>query len=649
MLLLSKIFMSDLNRLAPHWRHLLLVAAFILVPPDSFAVAASTDGDTAPWRVLVLLGGDPGQLAVQQQDLAFRKSLLVAAPNGVDFFTESIDTVRFRYSDMAAEFLALLRRKYATQRVDLVVGLGGQTIEFIRRHHDELWPGAPTLLYSLNDEMVQRLGLPAGASYVPWQHNIEGTLALIAAVQADARRLIVVGGAADFDRDLTARVVSLARAQALWQVEVWDDLSVAQLRARAATLGADSAIFFTSMSRDATGQAMFPADALERFAGASAVPIYGLYSSYLGRGVMAGHMADFEGNGRRAGEVAAKLLSGQDGSVVEEAVPTRCVADHDLLVARGLSASGLPAGCELLNMPRGGIWQEHRVYVVTALVVLLLQALTIGLLLVQRRQRRKAEAEATERRLELGRAARFAAMGELTASIAHEINQPLGAILANADAAAMMLRDGSATQENLGEMLADIRREDLRASEVIRRLRTLLEKRAVTQAAFRLHPVLDEALGLLAPEARRRSVEIERSFEARDDRLLGDAVQLQQVLINLALNAMDAMHQTAPAQRRLSISTADGAAALELRVADRGCGIDADQRDKVFESFATTKPRGMGLGLSIVRAIVEAHHGHIGLAARDGGGTVFTITLPRRGSDVVEGGQPGGPARVMPA
>jgi hypothetical protein len=120
MLLLSKIFISDLNRLALHWRHLLLVEALVLVPPDSFAAAASTDGDTAPWRVLVLLGGDPGQLAVQQQDLAFRKSLLAAAPNGVDFFTESIDTVRFRYSDVASEFLALMRRKYATQRVDLV-------------------------------------------------------------------------------------------------------------------------------------------------------------------------------------------------------------------------------------------------------------------------------------------------------------------------------------------------------------------------------------------------------------------------------------------------------------------------------------------------------------------------------------------------
>jgi signal transduction histidine kinase/ABC-type uncharacterized transport system substrate-binding protein len=646
--LLSEIFMSDLTFLAMRWRDLLLVAALVLASPDAFSGTASTDGGAVPWRVLVLLGGDPGQLAVQQQDQAFRKSLLEAAPNGVDFFTESIDTVRFRYTELASDFLALMRRKYATQPVDLVVGLGGQTIEFIRRHHDELWPGAPILLYSINDEMVQRLGLPAGTSYVPWHHNIEGTLSLIAAVQPDARRLIVVGGAAQFDHDLAARVAWKARAQELWQVEVWDDLSIAQLRTRAAALGADSAIFYTSISRDATGQAMFPADALERFAGAAAVPIYGLYSSYLGRGVMAGHMADFDGNGRRAGEVAAKLLSGQRDSVIEEAVPTRCVAEHGLLVARGLSASVLPAGCEVLNRPRS-IWQDHGAYVVTALGVLLLQALTIGLLLVQRRQRRKAEAEATERRLELGRATRFAAMGELTASIAHEINQPLGAILANADAAAMMLRDGSATQENMGEMLADIRREDLRASEVIRRLRTLLEKRAVIQASFRLHPVLDEALGLLAPEARRRDVEIERRFEARDDHMLGDPVQLQQVLINLALNAMDAMQTIAPAQRRLSVSTADGKATLELRVADRGCGIDAAQRDKVFESFVTTKPRGMGLGLSIVRAIVEAHHGHIGLAARDGGGTVFAVTLPRQGSEVASGGQPGDSAWAVPA
>jgi signal transduction histidine kinase len=626
----TPIIMREVNPLALKWpRNVLHRALIVLALCAGPAAGAPTSELAAPWRVLVLLGGDPGQIAVQQQDQAFRMALLAAAPNGVDFFTESLDTVRFRYADQATEFLALQRKKYATQRVDLVVGLGGLTIDFINRHHNDLWPQAPVLLYSINEVVARRVGMPAAASFVPWRHNIEGTLSLIENLQPQARRLIAIGGTTESDRALTARVAALAGARALWQTETWNELTIPQLRQRVAALDRSSAIVFTTLSRDATGQAMFPADALQRFASVSAAPIYGLYTSYLGRGVTAGHMADFEGNGRRAGEVAAALLSGQASAVIEQPIPTKCVADYALLVTHGLSPSGLPADCELRNAPRG-LWQDYGAFVAAALGVLVLQALTIGALLVQRQRRRKAEAEATERRLELGRAARFAAMGELTASIAHEINQPLGAILANTDAAAMMLRSGTASEAQLGEMLADIRREDLRASEVIRRLRALLEKRVVTQLPFHLHPVLDDALGLLASEARRRGVVIERSFDARDDQLLGDAVQLQQVLINLALNAMDAMQQQAPGRRQLSIRTVDGNGEVELHVADRGCGISDAQHDKVFDSFVTTKPHGMGLGLSIVRSIVEAHGGRIGFAPREGGGTVFTVTFPRR-------------------
>jgi C4-dicarboxylate-specific signal transduction histidine kinase len=221
-------------------------------------------------------------------------------------------------------------------------------------------------------------------------------------------------------------------------------------------------------------------------------------------------------------------------------------------------------------------------------------------------------------------------MGELTASIAHEINQPLGAILSNADAADLLLQGGKATNEELREILADIRRDDLRAHEVIRRLRALLGKREVEHAQMHLHAVLDEALALLVPAASRRGVVVERRFECADDRLLGDPVQMQQVLINLAQNAMDAMDGTELGARRLSVVTADRGDAIELAVADRGCGIEPSRRAAVFESFHTTKPDGMGLGLSIVRAIVQAHRGSIAVAARDGGGARFTVTLPRR-------------------
>lgn len=585
-----------------------------------------------PWRVLILMSVDSALPAVRLHDDAFRQALQAAAPAGVSIFTETLDTVRFNYAELAPEYLALTRKKYAAQPIDLVVGVSDGAVAFLQDHHAALWPGAPVLFTALEVGRAGHQRLHPAAPHVVWQPDIEGTLDLIKALQPRARRLIVVGGGPVYDRELTTRATHQAQARALWQVESWSSYSIEQLRLRLAALGPDSAVLYTTMFRDTNGRATFPGDALAQFADASGAPVYGLYGTYIGRGAVAGSVIDVADSGRRAAQMAIALLSGQPVPAHEThpLASTRCVADHRQLLAHGLSAQALPADCEIRYLPRN-LWVEYRGFVLAAAAVVFFQALTIGALLLQRLRRRQAEAEAARRRLELGRAMRFAAMGELTASIAHEINQPLGAILANADAADLMLRQGHASHGQLREILADIRRDDLRAHEVIRRLRALLEKREVEHQPLRLHPALKDLLGLLAPEAERRGIVVEQQFDARDDSLQGDAVQLQQVLMNLALNAMDAMEQTPAAERRLRIGTADHGDAIELTVADRGAGIADAMHGAIFESFVTTKSHGMGLGLPIVRAIVEAHGGRIAVSSPPGGGASFTVTLPRRG------------------
>lgn len=599
--------------------------------PAASAPAASAPAAPEPKRVVILMGADPSLPALRQFDDAFRKALAAGTPGGITFFTDTLDAQRFNYAAIAPEFLALERKKYSGQPVDLVVGVAEGAVDFIRDHGQQLWPGAPVLLSGLDDANSNRSQLPPGATTLRWRLDIDGTLALIEKLQPGAKRLVIIGGSAPFDRSITARVAERVANRPRWQMELWERYSADELRGRVAKLDNTTAVIFTSMLRDAQGRAGFSADVMARVAEVSRAPIYGLYGTFVGRGLVAGQVVDFPDLGRRAAQLALPLLAAEAASAPGTVLVagSSCVADHLQLRAHGLSAANLPAGCELRNPPRN-LWTEYRAFVLTAAAVVLLQAFTIGALLLNRRRRRVAEADAAQRRLELGRAVRFAAMGELTASIAHEINQPLGAILSNADAAAMMLRAGTATSEELQEILSDIRRDDLRAHEVIRRLRALLEKNEVEQTEVHLHAALNEVMVLLEPEARRRNVNIERRFEASIDSLLGDAIQLQQVLLNLGLNALDAMEKTPAEARRLSIRTADRGDSIELTVADRGSGIDAAQRDSVFDSFYTTKPHGMGLGLSIVRAIVEAHEGHISVAAGEGGGTIFSVRLPRR-------------------
>jgi C4-dicarboxylate-specific signal transduction histidine kinase len=306
------------------------------------------------------------------------------------------------------------------------------------------------------------------------------------------------------------------------------------------------------------------------------------------------------------------------------------VANATELERFGLSASRLPDGCQVINFPQS-IFREYRgtmLTLLTLLAVLLAQSVTIVALLTQRRQRRRAEAEAAARGSELARAARFAAAGELSASIAHEVGQPLGAILSNADAAELLVTSPHVDFDELQEILADVKRDALRANDVVQRLRALLEKQSVVFSPLLLDATLADTLPLVAPEARRRGMVIDAQFGAGDLEVTGDHVQLQQVLLNLAVNAMDAMQESAPESRILSLATKRVGEGVEIVVADRGSGFHAATPQQLFEPFYTTKPHGMGLGLSIVRSIVEAHRGRVTAALRKGGGTEVVVWLP---------------------
>ncbi|HWB02855.1 MAG TPA: PAS domain S-box protein [Verrucomicrobiales bacterium] len=267
-----------------------------------------------------------------------------------------------------------------------------------------------------------------------------------------------------------------------------------------------------------------------------------------------------------------------------------------------------------------------------------IQAITIGtepcyISILQDITERKRTEESLQ---DAAHMSRLAIMGELTATIAHEINQPLGAILTNAEAAEILLSQSSPPLKEIEHILADIRRDDVRAGQVIRRIRSLLRKKEIVLAPLDLNKVTREVLRLIAPETFRRGVAVQQELTSHPLLVQGDAIYLQQVILNLALNAMDAMDAIPMPQRRLKVSTSVRENGLAmLTVSDTGTGIPSETVPRIFESFFTTKPEGMGLGLGIARSIVEAHGGRITVGTGTEGGTHFHTFLPRHISSAV--------------
>ena len=240
----------------------------------------------------------------------------------------------------------------------------------------------------------------------------------------------------------------------------------------------------------------------------------------------------------------------------------------------------------------------------------------------------RAELEAQQSRAELAHFNRLSTMGELTASLAHELNQPLTGILGNAQAAQRMLATSQVDMEELKEILKDIVADDQRAGETIQRMRKLLRKTEGDIAPLDLNAIILEVASLLKSDAIIKNLRLDLNLWPGPLRIKGDHVELRQLVLNLILNAMDAMSQSRIPEAAIVVTSARSLGHVHVAVQDSGDGIAPEAAEHIFEPFFTTKPNGMGMGLSIARSIVESHGGSIWVTANADHGALFEFKLP---------------------
>jgi PAS domain S-box-containing protein len=251
-------------------------------------------------------------------------------------------------------------------------------------------------------------------------------------------------------------------------------------------------------------------------------------------------------------------------------------------------------------------------------------------------ERKQAEAQAERHRRELAHLGRVALVGELSGTLAHELNQPLAAILANARAGQRFLAHSPPNLDQIDEILGAIVDDDRRAGDVIRRLRSLLKKDDGKREWLDINVIVNDVVGIAHSDLIAREISISQALEPGLPPIVGDPVQLQQVMLNLVLNACDAMQTTEVGMRRLTLSTAsaDGDG-VRVTVSDTGPGVRPDHVEQIFEPFVTSKPQGIGLGLAICRSIVSAHDGRLWVENNQERGASFHLLLPVSAGDAV--------------
>jgi two-component system, LuxR family, sensor kinase FixL len=251
--------------------------------------------------------------------------------------------------------------------------------------------------------------------------------------------------------------------------------------------------------------------------------------------------------------------------------------------------------------------------------------------------RRKAEEEARRRNAELAHAARLSTIGELTSGIAHEVNQPLTAMVNFAEACLRMLRAGNTDPDKLEDALGQIAAQGQRAAHIVRHLRRLARKGESEHIAVDLSGLVHEVLDLSRHELRASDIAVTLALDEPLAPVHCDRMQIEQVILNLVRNAMDILQEVPAEQRELTVrARSDGRGGTEITVEDTGKGFEAHMSERLFETFFTTKVDGLGMGLSISRSIIEAHGGRLWASPRPGGGAIFHVNLPVAESEIAE-------------
>ena len=551
------------------------------------------------------------------------------SPWPLDIIENSLVGARFSDENPEAPFVEYLSALFAKHPLDVIVSIGAPAADFVQRYRQRLFPTTPMVFTAVDQRRVQYSSLTGNDVAVAVNINYLSAFENILQVLPDTKNVIVVVGTSPIEKfwkeAIGKQVQPLTnRIKLLWT----DGLPFEELLKQASALPPHTAIFWELMIVDAAGVVHEGDLPLERLHAVANAPIFSYDESFFGSAIVGGPLLLVADTSRLTAAVAIHVLSGQNAGDIKVR-PVEFSAprfDWRQMQRWGISEKNLPPGSEILFRPSTA-WEQYKTPILAIIAAFFAQASLIAWLIHEHQYRRRAERTARETFSELAQVNRMATAGELSATIAHEVRQPLAGMVSMAGAALRWLSTENPDIGRARDALNKVVVAGHHASDVITNVRAMFEKDTQEKTPTDVNKLIRTVLTLVDIDLRKHSIECQVTLSEQLPPAMANAVQLQQVVLNLVMNAIESMNSAEP--RVLSIkSESTGQDSIRVAIEDTGSGIDPSNRDRIFKPLFTTKVRGMGMGLSICHSIMESHDGKIWVSAGASRGSIFQFELP---------------------
>jgi signal transduction histidine kinase len=587
--------------------------------PKRVLIIDSFGRDFAPWNEYVK---------------RFRADLDRQLSEPLDLYETSLAIPRFSDESKESEpkesqFIDYLHSLFGDRRLDLIVTIGAPAAQFAQRNRVRLFPTTPLLLGILDKRWVPPESLTTNDTVLAASVDQIAVVENILRVRPQTTHVAVVIGNSPTEKYWLGQLQETFQSFRDRVAFTWlNELSLADMEKRVEALPPRSAVYFFLLAVDAAGVPHEEQKALNRLNAVSNSPIFSFSDSSFGHGIVGGPLISVEDYSRQTANIAVRLLRGEAPSDVRMPPVGLSTPKFDWREMQrwGIPESRLPLGSEIYFRDPTA-WELYRLQIIAICAALLAQAALVGWLFYEIGRRRRAEIQSRSSMAELTYMDRRASAEQRSAALAHEISQPLAGIATRASAALRWLRMEKPDIAKAETALESIVTASQRASEIIASVRAMFRKGTSERAPIDINRIILTVLGLVRIDLKKNGVELRTQLDEKVSAVEGDKVQLQQVVLNLVMNAVEAMQS---AQTRVLKVQTDQVSPGMVRVSveDTGTGIDPSNIERIFKPFFTTKANGMGMGLVICRSIIENHDGRIWASPRSNGGSIFQFELP---------------------